>query len=188
MSTTVTPWELYKPDGGLVISEANGMRSRSWGKVAKGAGKLLAGTPMAGTNTLTPIVATAEATTSCILLYSIDATNYDVEVAVMKRDCELNEAYLITDGLNTSTVLTALNANGVIVRAAVLDGPGGTFGGGGRASDPALAGTPYGPGGNTAIGPGFMSVVEEEAPPPPTPDNAPSQHPSRTDQPPPGRS
>jgi hypothetical protein len=179
MSTTVTPWEIYKPEGGLVISEANGMRSRGWGKVAKGTGKLLAGTPMAGSTTLTPIAAGTESTASAILLYSIDATNEDVEVTTLKRDCEVNEAYLITDGLATGTVMTALNALGIIIRSAVLAGPGATYAGGGRATDPALANTPYGPPGNAAIA--TMSVGAAEF----TPDNAPSQSPAATDQPPP---
>ena len=179
MSATVTPWEVYKPEGGLLLSEAQGRRSRSWGKVLKGAGKLLAGTPMAGINTLTPIAAGTEATTTAILLYSIDATNEDVEVSVVSRDCEVNEGYLITDGLDTSAVMTALNAAGIIIRAAVLAGPGATYAGGGRATDPALANTPYGPGGNAAIA--TMAVGAQEA----TPANAPSQPPARTDQPPP---
>jgi hypothetical protein len=184
MSTTVTPWELYKPEGGLVVSEANDYRSRGWGKVAKGAGKLLAGTLMSGTNTLVPVIATAEATANAILLYSIDATNVDVEVAVLKRDCEVNLAYLIFDGLNTSTALTALNSQGIIVRDAVLAAPGATFAGGGRAADPGLANSPYGPPGNAGIGAGFMAV-DPEAEAAASPPNAPSQPASRTDQPPP---
>jgi hypothetical protein len=160
MSTTITPWETYKPDGGLVLSEANGSRSRSWGKVPKGTGRLMAGTPMTGTNTLTPVAAAGEATTASVLLYSIDATNADVEATVMKRDCELNEAYLITDGLNTGQVMTALNALGIIIRSAVLAAPGGTYGIP-RATDPAVANTPYGPGGNASIGAGFMSAEEK---------------------------
>jgi hypothetical protein len=177
MSTTVTPWELYKPDGGLVISEAEGMRSRGWGKVLKGAGKMVAGTPVTGTTTLTPVAAAGEAGVTGLLLYSIDTTNADVEVAVLRRDCEVNEGYLILDGLAGPALITALTALGIIVRPSVLDGPGGTYAGGGRATDPALANTPYGPGGNASA-----LTYEAEA----TPGNAPSQPPAQTDQPPPG--
>jgi head decoration protein D len=182
----VTPWELYKPDGGLVISEAEGSRSRGWGTIASGGGKMVAGTLLAGTTTLTAVATPNEATITSVLLYSIDATNQAVEVAVLRRDCEINEGYVVWDGLVAATVITTLAALGIVVRPGALAGPGGTYGVA-RASDPAFTNTPYGTTGNAGIGGGFMMVEAAEGDPPPDPPAARSQGPSRTDQPPPGR-
>jgi hypothetical protein len=141
--------------GGFVISEANGSRSRGWGTIAAGNGVLAPGTPLKGPPTAyVPCrVPTDEALITAILLYAVDTTTLAQESSVIVRDAEVNESMLIYQTMVAATVRTQLLTMGIAVRPAVLDGPGGTYAGGPRTTDPALANTPYGPLGNTSITP-----------------------------------
>lgn len=173
--------------GGFVISEANGMRSRANGVLLASNGIVAAGTPLKGpvTGMAPGKISTDAATIIGILLYTVDTgTGANLEVSILARDAEVNESMLVYGGMVPSAVETQLNTLGIYVRHSVLDGPGGTFAGGPRTTDPALANTIWGPQGNAAIHEVTAELAER---PPVEPPETPSQRPAQTDRPAPGR-
>lgn len=114
----------------VILSEANGMRSRSTVTIKSGAGKVKAGTVVGkitsgGKYWPSPAGSTSgeegAETALAVTLYTVDATDADQEVAVLARDCEVNsncleyEATVDTDN-EKATKATQLAAVGIVAR------------------------------------------------------------------------
>lgn len=112
--------------GGFILSEANGKRSRENVTIVQGEGALPAGTVLgkitgsgkyrAYDNNGTDGSETAAA----ILIHPVDATDADVDAAVIARDAEVNQHELVwADDNNTSDIeagIADLENVGIIVR------------------------------------------------------------------------
>lgn len=81
---------------GFLLSEASGQRSREAITIASGAGVLAAGTVLgkitASGKYLSSAIGAADGSeaAAAVLLYPVDATSADVEVAAIVRDAEVN--------------------------------------------------------------------------------------------------
>lgn len=114
----------------FVLSESSGRRSRANVTVASGEGVLEAGTVLGKVTASSKMVVSPNAevvgkegaeTATCILAYGIDATDTDVEVAVIDRDAEVKVAMLTYhDSVDNDTKKDAkvaqLDAVGIRVR------------------------------------------------------------------------
>jgi hypothetical protein len=202
-------------DLGMLVSEAQGQRSRGKRTLTQGNQILPPGTLLTG-----GAPATVGTAVDGILLYWADPTAGPVDAPTLERDCEVNDAYLVRGTMVLADVTTALAKSHIIVREGVLTGPGGTFATP-NATDPALANSIFGPkgltalpsvsggvggedttggGGDTTGGGAETYIYDGEArtlsdgrvtpvlptDPPPTPPNAPSQGAGQTDAPTPG--
>jgi hypothetical protein len=152
--TTLAPLNLC-----FLLSEEEGDRSREAGTLAQYAGSPLPpGTLVDGAwSRANPVQhkpvsgAGNEANITGILGYWADATQGAVDGTFIVREAEVNEAYLIFDGMDRNKVADALFANcRIVMRTGVLAAPGSTFGIA-PAVDPALADTVYGPEGIAAL-------------------------------------
>lgn len=115
----------------FLLSEASGRRSRSVGTIPSGTGKIAAGTVLgeltatAGHFVPSPAAETAGVegaeTAKAILAYGVDATNSDVEVALIDRDAEAKVGMLaydasVDDQSKTDAKIAQLAAVGIRAR------------------------------------------------------------------------
>ena len=110
----------------MIASEAAGSRSRD--AVTVTADELLPpGTLLAGQIGSNFTVAAGADDCAAILLYWADPRNGPVGAAVLTRDCEVNDAYLVYRDMNPVDVHLALLEHGIIVRTGVLANPATEF-------------------------------------------------------------
>lgn len=111
----------------FIFSEANGLRSRDTGTLITGqnlvAGSVLGKITASGKYTMVaPGAGDGSQTAAAVLVDNVNASAADKVVAVLTRDCELNQSELNFAALNAgqiATVITQLAAVGIIVRPAV---------------------------------------------------------------------
>ena len=106
----------------MIASEANGGRSREAVRLT-GSVPLIPGTFLAGEIGGDFTMATSPASVTAILLYHADPRDGGIDVAVLFRDCEVNDAYLVYGNMEPAAVNTALRERGIIVRRGVLVNP-----------------------------------------------------------------
>jgi len=118
---------------GMILSEAEGQRSRMKVRIVQGTKRLPPGTlldgPIAGPADLTPRGPAATGTVvSCVLAQWADPLNAAVDSWAIVRDAELNDAYIIPPADGDIALATKnLTLAGVLLRTGVLAAPGGTF-------------------------------------------------------------
>ncbi|SER57299.1 Bacteriophage lambda head decoration protein D [Faunimonas pinastri] len=111
----------------FVMSEANFHRSRDNIVIAAGAGKLIPGTVVGKVTASKKYLGSATTATdgsetaSAIILYGVDATDADAEVAAITRDAEVNGNILtydasVTAAADKTTKIASLAEAGIIVR------------------------------------------------------------------------
>ena len=110
----------------MIASEANGGRSREAVRLT-GSVPLIPGTFLAGEIGDDFTMATSPASVTAILLYHADPRDGGIDVAVLFRDCEVNDAYLVYGNMEPAAVNTALRERGIIVRRGVLVNPATEF-------------------------------------------------------------
>lgn len=110
----------------MIASEANGGRSREAVRLTGGV-PLIPGTFLAGELGGDFSIASNPASITAILLYPADPRDAPVDVAVLARDCEVNDAYLVYGTMDPAAVNAALRERGIIVRRGVLVNPATEF-------------------------------------------------------------
>ena len=115
----------------FLLSEANGQRSRDTAIIPSGTGKVTAGTVLGAlTANAKHFVPSPDAETvgkegaevaSAILAYGVDATDVDVEVAIIARDAEAKLPMLsfdasVNDQTKTDAKIAQLKAATIVVR------------------------------------------------------------------------
>ena len=100
---------------GFLLSEANWQRSREKMTAPQGT-VLLPGDFVTETGTK----ATAAGSVAAISAYAYDASQGPVDIAVIARDAEVTDAYLLYGEMDPAAVNTQLATLGIIVREGVL--------------------------------------------------------------------